>query len=351
MTMLIAFMIASTVAAGPVQGSVVQGPVVQGEASQRDASTAVTAGADGGTIHELSRPTAPMDPGESYDPLLSTLDVRSDVAPREAQLGVEMVWSTGVTHPVAGSVGFAAPYTGGTLTVKDATITKLRDGQTLVKVVVTGLDLGEFTLPPLPLRFTDSGGGDHPFNVLGGKVRIVGGTGQEPAADLIAPVPIYGWNPYFFAALAALAAGALGLVLWRRRRRAAPPPAPAAPVDPRTPAQRALDAIFKLQTSGMLERREVKAFTFALDDIVRAFLIESYGAGELSQTTDEFLHALRERLHPAVLADVAAFFNQGDRVRFAGAEHESAEAKALCDAAITLVERLGKARPAKPEAP
>lgn len=313
-----------------------------------------------GTIHESSPPatdatgdagTAAMDTGDAYDPLLSTLDVRSDVAPRQAPLGGEMIWSTGVTHPVAGSIGFAAPYTGGSLTVKDTTITKLRDGQTLVKVVVTGLDLGEFTLPPLPLRFTDIEGHDHPFSVLGGKVNIVGGAGQAPAADLVAPVPIYRWNHYFFGALAALAVAALALTLWRRRQSAAPPPAPAAPVDPRTPAQRALDAIFKLQTGGMLERREVKAFTFALDDIVRAFLIESFGAGELAQTTDEFLGALHSRVHAGQHAAAAAFFAQGDRVRFAGAEHETAEAKALCDAAIDLVSKLGGPRGPAPEAP
>jgi hypothetical protein len=282
-------------------------------------------------------PTAATAP--AYDPLLSQLDVRSDVAPREALLGAEIRWTTGVTHPTNGTVGFAEPYTGGALTVKSSDLQFIGDGQAVATVVLTGLDLGDFTLPPLTLRFTDEQGTDHPFHVLGGKVTIVS-SGEVQQTDLIAPVGIYQWNWWFFAALA-LAALLAGFVVWRMRQPKPEPLPPPPPRDPRTPAQRALDEIFKLQTSGLLERREIKAFTYALDDIIRRFVIENYGEGELTQTTDEFLAALHPAMHPDEHRHVAAFFAQGDRVRFAGEEHEVSEAKALCESAIALT-NLGK---------
>lgn len=283
----------------------------------------------------------------AYDPLLSQLDVQTDVAPRRAALGQEIVWTTGVTHPAEGSIGFAGDFTGGSFTIKSKTITRMKAGVAVARVVLAGLDLGSFSLPVLRLRYTTSDGADHPFNVLGGKVDIAasGAPAQEPSA-LVAPVPIYQWNGWFFAALAALAALIAAGVVWRRNRPA-PPPTPPEPPDPRTPTQRALDAIFQLQTSGMLERREIKAFTYAVDDVVRRFLIESYGAGELAQTSAEFLAALEAVLHPEKERRVAAFFDAGDRVRFAGEEHEAAEAKSLCDSAIALVNALGAA-PAPP---
>jgi hypothetical protein len=280
----------------------------------------------------------------AYDPLLSQIDVRTDVQPRKAALGQEIVWATGVTHPAEGSIGFAADFTGGSFTIKAKTITRTQRGQAVAKIVLAGLDLGVFDLPVLKLRYTTADGADHPFNVLGGKVEIAmhGEPAKQPSA-LVEPVPIYQWNGWFFGGVAALAALLAAGYLWRRRRPP-PPPAPAEPPDPRTPVQRALDAIFQLQTSGMLERREIKAFTYAVDDVVRRFLIETYAAGELAQTSDEFVAAL----HPLLLAEaerrIAGFFVAGDRVRFAGEEHEVPEAKAFCDAAIALVNAIGASR-------
>jgi hypothetical protein len=294
----------------------------------------------------------PAKPDAPYDPLLSKLDVNNDVKPRKATLGAEIVWTTTVQHP-EGSIGFAAPYTGGTLTVKSSDVHVVSPGKSEAKIVLTGLDLGKTTLLPLELRYTAPDGSDHPFQVLGGQVEIVATTQADPnakRADLAPPVPILRWNPFFFGARAALLLAVAGYLYWRSRPKPIPPP-PAPPVDPRTPAQIALDAIFQLQTSGMLERREIKPFTYVLDDIVRQFLIQTLKCGELAETTDEFLNSIRPATLDDRMARIEAFFRQGDRVRFAGEEHEIGEAKGLCETAIELVTLLSGHTPASPASP
>lgn len=274
--------------------------------------------------------------------IVAGLDVVTDMAPRKATLGAEIVWTTSVTHPADGSIGYAATFTGGALTVKSADIQAEGAGRSRIRIVLTGLTLGEFSPPPLQLRFTGRDGSDHPFQVLGGKVEIAAqGDPQTDHADAAPPVPIERWNPYFFGTLAALVLAAFAYWWWRTHRPPAPPPPPY--VDPRTPAQVALDAIFKLQTQSMLERREIKPYTYALDDIVRAFIIAMAGAGEMAQTTDEFVADVAPRLTEPRAEHVRTFFNQGDRVRFAGEEHEEAEARTLCDTAIALINELAPA--------
>ena len=274
----------------------------------------------------------------------------TDVKPRSVPLGAEIVWTTTVKHP-EGSIGFASTYTGGTLTVKSSGARVIEPGTSEVRLVLAGLDLGEAALLPLELRYTGADGSDHPFQVLGGKIEIVATTDKEDAkrADIAPPVAILRWNYYFFAIVAAVLLAIAGAIWWRRRPKPLPPP-PAPYVDPRTPAQIALDAIFQLQTNGMLERREIKPFTYLLDDIVRTFLISSLGRGELAETTDEFLASLQ----PATLHDrlmlIKAFFHQGDRVRFAGEEHEIIEAQELCESAINLVTLLSGHTPTAPAA-
>ncbi len=292
------------------------------------------------------RPAAAQEksaPG--YDEALSALTVDSEVAPREAPLGAEVVFDARVEHGGDGSIGFAAPYTGGTLVVKSAGISTTDDGASLVRVVVTGLDLGSFELPPLKLRWTDGEGVDHPFDVLGGKVEIVS-TGAEQAepADFAPPVVISSLNPWFFGVVGGVLL--LGIAAWlllRRRRNRQPEVAPE-PVDPRSPGQVALDEIFELQTGGLLEKGEIKAFTYALDDIVRRFVIRTVGRGELSETSDELLRAVEPALSVVHAAALREFFNRGDRVRFAGTEHAPEEARLLCESAIAFVTRMSGER-------
>ncbi len=285
--------------------------------------------------------------GAAVDPVVAALEVDTRVEPASAPLGVEVVWTTRIGHP-DGAVGFAGPATGGAMHVKSREITAAPDGKaSTARVVLTGLTLGSFTLPPLELRFTDDAGVDHPFQVLGGKVEIVATTEENAQpADLAPPVEITAWNPWFFAGIAVGLLVLGGFFYWvrhRGRRRALLPPAP---TDLRTPGQIALDAIFELQTQGLLERREIKLFTYQLDDIVRAFLVATTGVGSLTETSEEFLRSLTPAMGRDRLAEVRAFFDQSDRVRFAGEEHEAAEASALVERAIHLVHFLSGTRAA-----
>ena len=273
-----------------------------------------------------------------YGPKPSSLRIDSDVGPRQVPLGAEIEWFTIIDHPRNSRVGFAAPYTGGTLAVKSTEVRPERTGQTSIRIVLAGFELGETALPPMQLRLTDDEGNDQPFMVGGETVEILGMDRDQPAG--LAPlVSIEEWNPTFFGGLGILALLLGGFIYWLRRRPASP--SVEAPVDPRTATQIALDAIVELQSQQLLERDEVKAFTYALDDIMRQFLITLYGRGELSQTSEEFLRTVDLVLPRSQRERVHGFFARGDQVRFAGEEHRVEEARELCREAIALIGQLG----------
>jgi hypothetical protein len=308
-------------------------------------AVAMSAGAPMGHANPVTEPAA-VDSLPSAAPLhaersaLSDLEVVGDIQPRQAPLGAELRWITHITHP-PGSIAFAVPYTGGTLVVKERRIRVLKGGETEVALTLAGLDLGQIDVDPLALRYTDARGDDHPFQVLGGKIEIIAGAdGSAEAADLSPPVAVEHWNFWLLGGLLAAMLATGGFVYWRRLHPPAPKPLHTGPQDTRTAAQVALDAIVALQTSGMLERREIKAFTYALDDILRTFLIRTQMRGELSQTTREFIESLSAVLIHERLMEVRHFFMQGDRVRFAGEEHEIEEARWLCESAIALINQM-----------
>lgn len=273
------------------------------------------------------------------DPVVAKLDVTPRIEPTKAVLGSEISWRVQIRHPQDTTIGFAEPFTGGPLTLKYSSLRRTANDQTEVQLVLAGLDLGKFTLPPLRLRLTTVDGKDHLFNVLGGQVEIQPtlSPGSQPAG-IIDPVPIERWNWPLLAITAASLMTAIFLAYWLGRRKLAKPSVKEPPADPRTPEQVALDAIFALQASGMLERREIKPFTYALDDIVRQYVMRVSGCGHESQTSAEFLIAVSPTLPPARNTALRAFFEQADRVRFAGEEHEVAEAQQLCNMAVRLVQ-------------
>lgn len=185
---------------------------------------------------------------------------------------------------------------------------------------------GTWQIPAISLRFHDRrAGGDglehtvdsEPLTV---EVRSDLADGTPALSQARPPAPPVGlpqalrWRELIFGAVALLAA-ALG-VAWLRRRRAARAPAPPPPPSPRELARRALAALL----ADRLAERDIKAFYLALTQIVRQYLEATTGIRAPEQTTEEFLHAIRNRndLPIDLRQSLRDFLESADLVKFAG---------------------------------
>ncbi len=164
------------------------------------------------------------------------------------------------------------------------------------RVTVTIFDVGKFTVPRIPIHFKDPKGKSgvvytdawpvEVFSVLGnqkdtGDIRpLKGPESLETDAEKRHRLLIL-----LAALLAALSAGLLTWWAWRRWeswREAR-----------KTPRQRAIEALARLEKKALLHGGQAKAHYAELTDILKTYVIREFGTGSLEHTTREFVAALQ----------------------------------------------------------
>jgi len=94
-----------------------------------------------------------------------------------------------------------------------------------------------------------------------------------------------------------LLAGVYGLWKWRRGRETQ---ADAPLADPRTPAQKALDALHALEQAKLWQKGEIKNYYSQLVDILRLYLEQQWGIKAMESTADELVQKLEALAAPGV---------------------------------------------------
>jgi hypothetical protein len=148
-------------------------------------------------------------------------------------------------------------------------------------------------------------------------------------------LPVRTWR-LLWALLGALALAGLALLVVRVLRR--PRPVVAEPERPKAPlhvrATQALDAL----AAHLPAQGRPKEFYFRLSEIVRGYLGERYGFEALESTTPELLDALRARRTPGLpMAELSAFANESDFVRYAKASPDPDACKAALETGYRIV--------------
>jgi len=150
---------------------------------------------------------------------------------------------------------------------------------------------------------------------------VTGEIEADPQPEWIPPTPrqVATW---IFAALAGIALlfGAFRLLmsLSRRVKEAR-----------LSPAERAMVELERLLGKHLPERGLFKDFYVEITFVVRRYVERTYGIRAPSQTTEEFLQAIKDhpRFTRAVAASLAEFLNAADQIKFAGVEATPARAE------------------------
>jgi hypothetical protein len=149
-------------------------------------------------------------------------------------------------------------------------------------------------------------------------------------------------------AAAALVFGALVAWLaswWMRRERPAPPPPP-----PRPPWEVALEELFDIEQSRLVEQGRFAIQFDRVSHAVRQYLGDRYGFDGLESTTHEIMGELgRLRGSIPVLESIGDFLTHADLVKFAKATPTEAECVRALEQGREIVHRTMPSTPAPPD--
>jgi hypothetical protein len=163
-----------------------------------------------------------------------------------------------------------------------------------------------------------------------------------PIQDIVGPVAFFPY-PLWLVALVALGILALlalaGWFFFFRHRSVAQ----------LSPADRAQAWLAKLRSE--VATTEPYAFSIMVSDVLREYLRDGRGLNATTQTSREFLDAVRERrvFNEEESAALAAFLERADLIKFARVHATADDSAALLDQAERLV-RGGQGMPATMEA-
>lgn len=144
---------------------------------------------------------------------------------------------------------------------------------------------------------------------------------------------------YAACGLAALVlAGLLIRRLWTRKR---PQEVSVAPVAPPRPAHEvALERLEALRRSGLLEKKDFKAFFAVLSEILREYAGARYGFESLELTVDELIDALAPLRTPGLESGrLKTLLDRADLVKFAKYAPDTVEASDALNTAFAIVEQ------------
>ncbi len=156
--------------------------------------------------------------------------------------------------------------------------------------------------------------------------------------DIAPPVDVFPYPLWMVLTAAGIALLVLGLLMWLLVRWLRGRPAPPPP----TPRVIALRELEKLR--GQVQALEPYAFSFAVSDVLRAYIGAQFGLHAREQTSPEFLAEISQagRFSDADRNLLAEFLVHCDMIKFARIHATSADSAKLLDSAIVFV-RGGRA--------
>lgn len=214
---------------------------------------------------------------------------------------------------------------------------------------------GEITIPPASVEMIDPASNQRvtvKTNPVVLKVNEATGAAAlptpTPEIDVLRPIKKKAklspaqWSPF------ALGGGLLvvmfSLMYYLRNRPRIEPPAPVEPVDPRTPEERAyeaLEAALALKAEG-----RINDFYTALSSILRRFMAETFAFKAEEATTREMLYAMEQMgFKPQFLEKYRRYFLECDQVKFANILPETKTVETVAPRAKELIEEKDKLEP------
>jgi len=181
---------------------------------------------------------------------------------------------------------------------------------------------GSYIIPSLPVTYSDKSGTAGKLKTPQIFIRVSttrGDTGADESADIIdikaLEKPKRDLLPYIVSGTAAvlLIGGIIGIVIYRdrRRRNNSEHARPAHVI--------ALEAIERLNRSGLIKEGAVREHFFSLSDIFRRYIEDRFSVAAVEQTTQELLPVLREMhaLSPDIKKQAESFLIGSDLIKFA----------------------------------
>ncbi len=159
-----------------------------------------------------------------------------------------------------------------------------------------------------------------------------------PIHDIVGPIAFFPYPIWMVVAAAAGALALVGVTVWfiASRRR---------PARQQSPSVQALSELARLR--GQIETSDPYPFSIAVSDVLRVYLRDARGLSATTQTSREFLDAVRLRrvFNEDEAMALSGFLEKADLIKFARMQAEPADCSALLDQA----ERLVRSRGAEPE--
>jgi hypothetical protein len=212
-----------------------------------------------------------------------------------------------------------------------------------LSLTLTAFDLGDLEIPSFDVEITGSDGESATLATepVGIQVLTVGLDEGGDIRDIKGPLGIpLDLLPILLILLAVALVGVVGRGLYRRFRRGDPELKDTGPAAPwRAPHEIALEALDRLENSGLLARGEVKEYHIRISEILRRYVEGRFKVPALEMTTLDILPGLEERgLDTTVLEGFETVLDQCDMVKFAKYQPESSATGALLSLGRRLVE-------------
>jgi hypothetical protein len=279
-------------------------------------------------------------------------EMQVEVSPRKITVGdpIDVVISTGI--PPGSKLILPAPESFAPAEVIK-TDTLKSDGQAAsVRYTVSVYQTGRVKLPDLPLIFNRADGADTVWAAMGSVEVASVLNPADTSADIrdIKPPVKLAWTfrellPYILLALAVIALGVAGYLLWRRHRRKlglepvyTPPPKP--------PYELALQRLEELRIKKLWQSGYLKEYYSELTEIVKEYIGGRFGLNAPEMTTADLLDCRsRWQVDDESYSAVRRMLTGGDLVKFARFKPDPHENDRRLDAAFALLEAT-KPRPA-----
>jgi hypothetical protein len=288
----------------------------------------------------------------------ATIQVQAAVSHDSVRIGEPLTLMVTVSGLVGSAdVAFPALPDSGAITALGPPSLLADRGGRSARYELAAWDLGDLTLPPADIRVvTDAaelriplpGVTVHVVSVLPADADI-DTLAWKPPSDVLGP----NWSTGEKLAVLGLAmALALATFLYLRRRgEVQPVPVPQA----RSARAMALEALERLEASGMIEAGELKGFFSALSHILRGFLVGTDRAWGLDLTTAELMALVgMDGVPETQVRSLGGLLDRADMVKFARQRPSRAQAGRALDAAkhwLTSFQRaVPEPAPQEPEA-
>lgn len=209
--------------------------------------------------------------------------------------------------------------------------------------VLAAFELGELEIPGFDIEVLGAGGEADTLSTPAWGVEIVSVGIDESGEirDIRGPLGIpMSLLRMLLLALAPLLLIALLYTIARRLRSRDEEPAPARPALERPAHELALEALARLEGSGMLERGEVKQYHIQVSDILRTYVERRFRVDALEMTTHEVLQGLeRAGVDESFREGLSAFLDQCDMVKFAKVRPGPEQSRQVLELGRRIVQR------------